>query len=55
MLIEFALDALHVTPGHVGLVIAWGMLYALFNGLQVRLDLTRCALFHAAQLLLADP
>ena len=34
MLIEFALDALHVTPGHVGLVLAWGMLYALFNGMQ---------------------
>ena len=35
MLIEFALDSLHVTPGHIGLVLAWGMLYALFNGLQV--------------------
>lgn len=34
MLIEFALDALHVTPGHFGLVLGWGMLYALFNGLQ---------------------
>ena len=34
MLSEFALDALHVTPGHFGLVLAWGMLYALFNGWQ---------------------
>ena len=34
MLIEFGLDALHVTPSHAGLVLAWGMLYALFNGLQ---------------------
>ena len=34
MLLEFALDALHVDVRHVGLVVAWGMLYALFNGLQ---------------------
>ena len=34
MLAEFALDALHVEPGHLGLVLAWGALYALFNGLQ---------------------
>lgn len=34
MLVEFGLDALHVAPGHMGLVVAWGMLYALFNGLQ---------------------
>ena len=34
MLIEFGLDALHLTPGHFGLVLFWGMLYALFNGLQ---------------------
>jgi len=35
MLLEFGLDALHVEPAHFGLVLAWGMLYALFNGLQV--------------------
>ena len=34
MLLEFGLDALHIEAGHVGLVLAWGMLYALFNGLQ---------------------
>lgn len=34
MLLEFGLDALHVEPAHFGLVLAWGMLYALFNGLQ---------------------
>ena len=36
MLLEFGLDALHLEPGHFGLVLGWGMLYALFNGLQVR-------------------
>ena len=34
MLCEFAIDALHLEPSHFGLVLAWGMLYALFNGLQ---------------------
>ena len=35
MLVEFALDSMWITPAHIGLVLAWGMLYALFNGLQV--------------------
>ena len=34
MLVEFALDSMWITPAHIGLVLAWGMLYALFNGLQ---------------------
>jgi hypothetical protein len=34
MLVEFSLNALFVEPWHVGLVVAWGSLYGVFNGLQ---------------------
>jgi len=34
MFVEFGLDSLFIHPHHFGLVIAWAMLYALFNGMQ---------------------
>ena len=34
MFLEFCLNGLLLNPEHVGLVIAWAMLYGVFNGLQ---------------------